>query len=223
VILGVVGIVAAVVKRVYWPLVLLALVPLFYVWAMYSSGNPIFVPNLPPHGYYNTRYGLCFVMLFAFAAAALVRITPVRNRSVAAGILIAVIAVFWLTRPSPDGWITWKESERNSVARRAWTSAAADYLRQHYRGGGIFTMLGDEAGIYREAGIPLRQALTDGNEPQWMNAAARPDLFLHEQWAVAQAGDPVSKAIAKMGPAYTRVDTIAVPGAPAIEIYRKDP
>ena len=222
--LGIAGIAVAIRKLVLWPLLLLSLTPCFYVWSMASSSaTPIFVPNLPPHGYYNTRYGLCFVVVFAFASGSLALLAPARRRSAIAAAAVAITALFWLIPPSPGRWITWKESQVNSQARRAWTKAAADYLAGNYRNGGIFTMLGDEAGIYREAGIPLRQALTDGNEPAWMAAAARPDLFLYEKWAVAQGGDEVSKAVAKMGNTYTRVDEIVEPGAPPLDIYRRNP
>lgn len=219
--LGSAGIVIAFAKRVFWPLFLLSLGPIFYVWSMTSSATPIFVPILPPHGYYNTRYGLCFLPLLAFASGALVFVAARKTRAAAVAVL-ALAVLYWAAKPTPDRWITWKESEVNSVARRAWTGAAAQCLDRHYRGGGIFTMLGDLAGIYREAGIPLRQALTDGNEPQWMNAAARPDVFLHEEWAVAQAGDPVSRAMAKVRAHYARLETIDAPGAPALEIYRRE-
>lgn len=33
-------------KRLWWPVLLLALPPGFYVWSLYSSGTPIFVPGL---------------------------------------------------------------------------------------------------------------------------------------------------------------------------------
>jgi hypothetical protein len=223
--LGACGIVVTLAKRVFWPLFLLLLPPVFYVWAMHSSGNPIFIPNLPPHGWYNTRYGLCLLPLIAFASGAIVFLAPKRARPIATAALLAVAIAFWAIRPEPDRWITWKESQRNSEARREWTHAGARYLAEHYRGGGIFTTLGDLSGIYREAGIPLREALTDGNEPQWMNAAAQPDYFLHERLAVAQAGDAVSLAMAKAGThgaRYTRVETIKVTGAPDLEFYRRD-
>ena len=48
-IIGACGILAAVWKRAWWPVLLLALVPAFYVWSMYSSGTPIFVPDLWPN------------------------------------------------------------------------------------------------------------------------------------------------------------------------------
>jgi dolichyl-phosphate-mannose-protein mannosyltransferase len=222
--LGLTGIIVTLVKRVFWPLFLLILTPVFYVWSMYSSGTPIFVPNLPPHGYYNTRYGLCLLPLFAFACGALVFVAGKRAKAAAAAIL-AITVVFWAAWPSPDRWITWKESVRNSEVRRAWTHAGARYLAQHYESGGILTMLGDVVGVYREAGIPLRETLNDGNEPQWILATAQPDYFLGERWAVAQAGDAVSTAMAKAGthgPRYQRVENIKVDGAPALEIYRRD-
>lgn len=231
VVLGVGGILVALTKRVFWPLFLLSLPPVFYIWSMHSSGTPIFIPNLPPHGWYNTRYGLCVLPLLAFAGAALVFLTPLRTRPVATAALLSIVVIFWTILPSPDRWITWKESQRNSEARRTWTHAAARYLADHYNNGGIFTQLGDLAGIYREAGIPFRELLTDGNEPQWMNAAAQPDFFLHERWAVAQAGDSVSLAMTKAGAKtgtgahgarYERVETIKVNGAPDLEIYRRD-
>ncbi len=57
------GTLLALARRVVWPVLLLALPPVFYVWAIHSSGVPIFVPALWPHTFYNTRYGLAFLPL----------------------------------------------------------------------------------------------------------------------------------------------------------------
>ncbi len=54
-----------------------------------------------------------------------------------------------------------------------------------------------------------------------MATVARPDLFLREEWAVAQSGDAVATAIVRTGrtgPRYDCVKTIAVKGAPVIQI-----
>ncbi len=108
----------------------------------------------------------------------------------------------------------------NSIARRDWTAQLAAYLASHYRRGtGIFGTLGDPAGAYREAGIPFREVLQEGNEPEWEAAAQRPDLFLHEEWAVAFAGDRVAKAAQTLH--YDLVQSIAVKGARTIEIYKR--
>ncbi|HEY2843156.1 MAG TPA: glycosyltransferase family 39 protein, partial [Bryobacteraceae bacterium] len=44
---GAAGIMAMLLRRLWWPLLLLALPPAFYVWSMHSSSTPIFVPSLP--------------------------------------------------------------------------------------------------------------------------------------------------------------------------------
>jgi len=223
--LGLCGAAIAIFRRAVWPLFLLALPPVFYVWSIYSSGTPIFVPNLTPFAYYNTRYGLAALPFLAFASGALVFLAP-RKRHAAIAVVLALIAAgWWVAHPQPENWICWKESQVNSEARRFWTHETAAFLDANYHGGGIFTMLGDLAGVFREAGIPMTEALNDGNEPQWDASVARPDYFLHERWAVAQTGDPVSSAMAKAGMHGTRyklVDTIRVKGVPVIEIYRRD-
>ncbi len=224
--LGLAGGLAAILKRAIWPLVLLALPPLFYIWSLHSASAPIFVPNLWPHSYYNTRYGLSMLPLTAFAAGALVAWTPLRFRAIGAAIVVLASCAPWLLKPHAGAVITWKESQVNSVARRAWTSEAADFLRSHYQPrSGIFTTFGDITGIFERAGIPLRDTLTWDNWPHWQAATVRPDLFLWEEWAVVQGGDPVQSAINRAflrGPRYTLQETLIVKGAPVIEIYRRD-
>jgi hypothetical protein len=131
-------------------------------------------------------------------------------------------ALPWLIHPRPDAWITWKESQVNSEARRAWTREAAAYLAPRYHGGGIVTTFGDITGIFRAAGIPLRETLTWDNWPHWPAAMARPDLFLWEEWAVVMGGDPVQTALLRAGvkgPRYELMKIVMVPRAPVVEIY----
>jgi hypothetical protein len=200
---------------------------LFYIFSMHSGGTPIFVPTLWPNSYYNTRYALAAFPLIAIAGGCLVLVVSERWRPwLAVAILIAAAAP-WLIRPKPSDWITWKESQVNSVTRRAWTQAAAQALAPVYHSKtGIFTSFGDLTGILRTAGIPLRESLNDGDNPEWMAATTRPDLFLHEEWAVVMAGDTAATTIQKSafqhGPRYHLVQTVKVKGAPVIEIYKRD-
>lgn len=218
------GAVASLFKRVLWPLILLTLPPLFYVVSMYSSGGtPIYVPHLWPHSYYNTRYGLAILPLAAFAAAALAASVPKRVERWAALAAIALAVGPWLGRLQPENWVTWKESQVNSEARRAWTRQASQYLSGQYRpGSGILTSFGDVTGIFARAGIPLRDTLTGDNMPHWEAAVVRPDLFLWEEWALAVGNDRVEAALARpSSPKFERRLTIAIKGAPPIAIYQK--
>ena len=198
-------------RRLGAEVALLTLPPLFYIWGMHSSGNPIFMPHLYPFSYYNTRYGLAAMPLLLCGAGMLGGISRVLPPLLVAGSLAS------------GNWICWRESQVNSESRRAWTEQAAIYLRENYRGGGIATGFGDLAGVYQQAGIPLAETVNECNSPHWMALVARPDLFLREEWAVTIAGDPVDSAVAKArsrGPLYDLVHTIQVKGAPDVRIYR---
>jgi hypothetical protein len=219
---GAVGAIAALVKKAWWPLLLLALPPAFYIWSIHSSGTPLYVPGLWPFSWYNTRYALVALPLASLAAAALVAAVPVKGRAIAAIVLVAGVSVPWLWAGPP---VVWKESQVNSVARRAWTEQASAYLAGHYhRGDGIIYTFGDLTGVLREAGIPLRDGLHQGNHPAWDVAVLRPDLFFREEWVLAMDGDAVDKAVRRLPPSiahYELRNQIIVEGAPAIDIYQR--
>lgn len=221
--IGAAGLVCAFIKRTYRPVLFLLLTPAFYIWSMHSSGNPIFVPQLPPHGYYNSRYGIATVVFAAFAAGALV--VSLRKDWKRFTFAIPVVAVLpWLFWPSSQNWICWKESQVNSDSRRAWTKSAADFLGQHYvAGAGILTPSAsdDVSGIYCRARIPLRETINIGNGPTWMANTARPDLIHQQLWVVEQQSDTLSRDIAKPGSPYKIVREISVKDTTPVEILRR--
>jgi hypothetical protein len=188
---------------------------------MYSSGTPIFVPNLFPNSYYNTRYAIAIVPLIAFAAAAMVASAPPRLRLPAAIVIAAVPLIFWRNQTP----ICWKESEVNSVARRAWTAQAAQFLAENYHpGDGILFPFGDLTGALREAGIPLREGVHEGNGPLWLASITRPDLFLRQGWVLGFAGDDATTAALRAdrrGRRYVLRKRIIVKGAPVVELYQR--
>ena len=222
--LGSAGLLAAFWKRAFWPALLLALPPGFLLLSLYSAGRPIYVPELAPHSYYNTRYGLEALPLLALGAGALVAVIPRPLRGLAALVVVAACVSPWIGYPRAENWICWKESQVNSEARRAWTHEAAQFFRDHYRPEDrVLASFGDLTEVFREAGIPLRETLHDGAELEWLATLGRPDLWRRAHWAMAISGDQVSEALQKAHPPapYLRFSTITVPGGPAIEIYRR--
>jgi Dolichyl-phosphate-mannose-protein mannosyltransferase len=220
------GAVAALFRRAFWPLLLLALPGVFYIWSMrFSGGTPIFIPVLPPFSYYNSRYGMAVLPLFALAGAGLVSVAPRPLRATLglAAILAAIIP--WILHPAPANWVTWEESRVNSVGRREWTRQTADYLGPRYvRGSGILTGFGDLTGVYRTLAIPLRETFTPDNGLPFDAAVSRPELFLHETWVVTMGGAAAQSAVnraARLGIVYSLEKTIIVKDAPVIEIYRR--
>lgn len=223
--LGLAGAIGAAFRR-GWVALLLALPPVFYVWSMHSSGTPIFVPSLFPHSYYNTRYALAALPLAAFGGGVLVSLVPRRARAWIAAAVVLTASAPWLASRNREAWICWKESQVNSEARRAWTRETARFLKDNYsKGEGVFMPFGDLTGVLREAGIPLRESLHEGNHPAFDAAMARPDLFLHEEWALAFSGDAVATALLKAGRrgrVYRCVFRVSAHGGPVVEVYRRD-
>lgn len=221
--LGIGGIVCGFRRRIVTPIVFLFLTPLFYIWSIHSSKTPIHVPGLWPHSYYNTRYGIAVVALAAFASGAIAMYLPVKKLAFA----IPLIACLpWIIHPSQKNWICWKESEVNSVARRAWTAQAADYLAAHYTAGqGIWvaSATGDVSGILCRDRIPLAETLNIGNGPAWLAAIARPDLAHRELLAIGWDSDAVAEAILRQKqPVYRKRLNIQVKDAPALKIYKRN-
>ena len=98
--LGIIGLFFAIRKRRFLPVAFLGLTPAFYIWSMYSSGTPIFLPFLHSQGYYNTRYGIAVLPLAAFAAGAIVLAIPSRWQRAALAIpLLAVLP--WIVQFFP--------------------------------------------------------------------------------------------------------------------------
>lgn len=207
---GAAGVLIALFKRAWWPVLLLLLPGVFYVWSIHSSGTPVFVPELEPFTRYNTRYALALLPLVAFAAAAMITLLPERVRT-ASAVALALGIGLWHYRSGVP--ISWEEARLGSETRRDWTTQAAEYLRENYQPGqGIIFWFGDLPPVLRQAGIPIREGLYQDNGPLW-NAAR----FQDETWALAQVGDPVDKALR----GFTVVKRIDVKGAPAVLIYRR--
>jgi hypothetical protein len=220
------GGVMLVLRRAWWPVLLLLLPGAFFVWSMHRGVVPIFMPVLWPNSYYNTRYGVAVLPLLALAASALVTVIPGRWRAAAAALLVLVATAPWLLRPTPENWITWAESRANSAGRRAWMRQAAEYLKPRFvPGSGLIASAGDDfSGIFREMGIPLRDTFSIVNGLPYLATVTRPDLFLTQEWAVVKGGDAAQSAVNRAGRYGIRYDlelTIVVKNEPVIEIYRR--
>jgi hypothetical protein len=126
-------------------------------------------------------------------------------------------------QPSPNRGICWKESEQNSIARRAWTQKGAQFLEQNYRPGqGVLASFSDLTGIFCAARIPLTQTLHEGNGPPWLGAISRPDLLHTELWAIALKGSTTANALSASGSPYRAEIVIQSPGAPDVLIYKRE-
>ena len=112
------------------------------------------------------------------------------------------------------------------MARRAWTRKAAEFLAARYHpGDGVFTSFGDYTGVFREAGIPLRDTLTGDNGVAFAigSVAARPvPVGTMGGGDGRRSGADGRQSRAPARPQLRSGDRrIIVKGAPVIEIYQR--
>ena len=224
--IGAAGMAAAVWTKRVIAVVFLLLTPCFYVWSMYSTGQPIHIPNLYPFSYYNTRYGIALVPLCGFAAGALVTAIPPRWRKF--GIALPAIAVAaWLAKPSEQNWICWKESKFNSDSRRFWTKEVGAFLKANYhRGEGILYGDGDVPGALCFARIHLSEGLTQGNGPAYLANGYQAARVPLAKWAIVLMADrdPLARNIDTANwrkTVYAPVLEIHTKYDPVVRVYRR--
>ena len=199
------GLIAALWKRWFGLVALLAALPAFVLWSMISGGGvEIFVPTLWPYTHYNSRYALSALPFAALCAAAIPAVIrwPKLRAFVATTIAVAAILP-WLAYPNSNNWIVWKEAQVNSASRREYThQMAAKFAAAYQPHDRIAYAFGDLTAILREAHIPLMMTLQDGNQLHWLSTIARPDLFLNTEWVLDFADGPVAKAVKATGKRY---------------------
>jgi hypothetical protein len=212
------GVVLTLAKKAWWPVLLLALSPVFYIWGIHSSGNPIFVPDLEPHGWYNTRYAMALVPLAALGAASIARFGNIP------AVCAVALALGPFLYPFNAHCITFEEAEHNSRGQREVTRQAAEFLRTAMGPDETFFTSYGVTSVYRTLDIPFKATLSGDNGAEFFMATARPDLFLREDWAITTGGDIVQSVIdnARLrGPRYELSERIIVKGQPVVEIYHR--
>jgi hypothetical protein len=157
--------------------------------------------------------------------AALVALVPGKWQKAVAVLLLILATSPWYLYPRGENVACYMEAEKNSKDRRYWTSRAVSYLEPNYHpSDGIFMSFGDLTGIIREAGIPLRDTLHEGNGAAWQAALQRPDIALNEEWALCFKDDKISKALAAPMPGktpYARVYADKSPEGKVVEIWKR--
>lgn len=224
-VLGLGGIFFAVIRGPRWVAALLILPATFYMVSMHNGGTPIFVPELWPHAFYNTRYGLAILPALCLGIAAFVAAMRPLWRPWAVMVSLLAVSLPWMLAQGPENWICWKESAQNSVARRQWLGEAATYMKRMYvPGSGILVSFGDLTGVLQLAGIPLEEGLHEGNQPLFLGATLKPQFFFREEWALCHAGDDVARAMVRAkraGMPVAMVRQIRVGNATPVEIWRR--
>ena len=208
--------------REYNAALLLWLPLIFYSLSLAYGSVPIFIPSWWPFSYYNVRYGLELLPVFAvfpvmFGAFVAARLSNRRRQLAVWALLIICISGSYLTAWA-DVPITLREARANSRTRLAMEDALANFL-SHIPGGATILMYeGSHVGGLQRAGIPLKHVISENSHPDWEWALLDP---AHKaDYIVAFKGDPVWMAASEHRNELKEVMAITVPGQEQCRIYQ---
>ncbi len=224
--LAIAGVVLAVRKRLELSSLLLWVPLPFYIYSIAFGSIPIFIPPLPPHSYYNSRYGMEMLPAFAvFAALALAWVQGqlLEKRPLAARLmqpivlfLLAANAVTMMYRIP----LVLKEAKMNSTSRMSFEGAIARELTSFPAGSTILMYNSDHVGALQQAGIPLKQTISETDYDSWKVALAAPAQ--HAAYVVAIDGDPVAAAVKERPEGLSELVVLCSTGQPCARVYRSE-
>lgn len=218
------GTVAAVWKFRRYGVFLLLWLPLpFYALSIAYGSVPIYLPVWYPFSYYNVRYGLELLPVFAVFPAILTGFASERMNHKATqtalwAALIALVATSYgaVYRETP---ITLREAQVNSRGRTVMERALANSLEGLPRSATLLMYGAEYPGALQQAGIPWRRVISEGEHPDWDWALL--DGVSHADYIVACQGDPLWAAIRPHRAQLTELLSISVPGQSRCTLYKR--
>jgi hypothetical protein len=174
-------------RRIVFVLGLLFVPIAFEVLSLYVGQTTIRVPQLPPHGMWNDRYGLMALPFCAVAVGVLVGrfrrnwTAPVVAMAVTAGIVVMSLGTPLTLADGRTG---------TSSATAGHPEIIANYLRHHYHGGEILADDSVASPLMFATYLDLKEFVTIGMQPFWQHALHSPAQNV--AWVIAYPGDRVS-------------------------------
>ena len=223
-VLAVAGTLIAIWRFRRFAILLLLWIPLaFYALSIAYGSVPIYIPVWYPFSYYNVRYGLELLPVFAVFSVMVASVLAERvaTRSVRVAIwtalLVGLIGSGYVSAYA-ELPITLREARINSRGRIALESGLASALAQLPPHSALLMYESEHAGALREAGVPLRHVISENEHPDWELALADPAH--NADYAIACKGDPVWLAVRQHPADFTEVVTITAPGQASCTVYQ---
>jgi hypothetical protein len=186
---------------------------------------PIFIPQIYPHSYYNSRYGMemlpALALCLAFALYRVAGIMKVKRPSWVqflqpVALLLCVLNLFFMLHATP---LVLKEGMVNSQSRRALETPLAEELALNPPGAPILIDNSEFVGALQMAGIPLKQTIGPSDYYRWKAAMAKPGKAA--AMIVSADGDEMSKAIKAHPEGLGEPLTIlCTTGQPCLRVYQ---
>ena len=208
--------------RQYWIWLLLWAPLVFYALSIAYGSVPIFIPMWWPFSYYNVRYGLellpVFAVFTALLGAVLVEFARRPQKHFVVWSVLALIVAASYISCYTDVPITLKEAEVNARGRTILEEALTRFLVGLPPSAILLMYEGEYVGALQEAGIPLRHVISEVSHPDWEWALLDPAR--HADIIIAFKGDPVWMSAQEHKADLTELLAITVPGQTKCAIYR---
>ena len=208
--------------RRYGVLLLLWLPLTFYALSIAYGSVPIYIPVWWPFSYYNVRYGL--ELLPVFAVFPVILGSFLREKSTAGPIriaatatLLAIVACSYISVYAEKP-ITLREADTNSRDRNSLEQGLARTLVQLPPNSTLLMYEAEHAGALRLAGIPLSHVISEAEHPDWEWALLDPAH--RADYAIACKGDPVWAAVQARASDFTSLITISAPWQASCTVYK---
>lgn len=223
-VLAVIGTAIAVWRFRRFGILLLLWMPLaFYGLSIAYGSVPIYIPAWYPFSYYNVRYGLELLPVFAvfpvMVAAMLADKAATRQVRVGiwAALLVGLVGSAYMSvyASSP---ITLREAQVNSRGRLALEEGLANALAQLPPSSTLLMYEAEHPATLRLAGIHLRHVISENEHPDWEWALVDPAG--QANYIIACKGDPVWAAVRQHETELTSMVTISAPGQGSCTVYR---
>lgn len=196
--------------------------PLFFYSLTIAFGSvPIFIPVWWPFSYYNVRYGLELLPVFAVFPALLAwflaeRVKAPRKTVVVWCVISLLFAASYLSIYAETP-ITLKEAQVNARTRQVLENALTQFLVNVPPSSTLLMYQGEHVGALQQAGIPLHRVISEVNHPDWEWALLDPAK--NADFVIAFKGDPVWLAAQQHDNGLTELKTISVPEQAKCAIY----
>ena len=210
--------------RRYGILLLLWLPLAFYSLSLAYGSVPIYIPVWYPFSYYNVRYGLELLPVFAvFAAIAAftlaTKISAGLKRNIVWAVAITLVAACYVSVYA-DSPITLREAKVNSRDRMALEQGLASALVQIPPSATLLMYEAEHAGALRLAGIPLHRVISEAEHPDWELALLDPAH--HADYIIACKGDAVWIAARQHRAELQEQVSITAPGQSPCTVYKAE-
>jgi hypothetical protein len=196
----------------------------FYVYAVSYGSVPIFIPQIYPHSFYNSRYGMemlpAFAVFMAFALYKLAAIMKDKQPLVEklmqpVALMLTVLNLVFMLHSVP---LVLKEAMVNSRGRLAFETPLAEQLAMVPLGQPILMDNSEYVGALQTAGIPLKQTIGPADYYGWRAAMQNPAKAA--AYVVSVEGDAISKAVKDHPQGLTEVTIVCATDKPCMRVYR---